>query len=225
MGAPAIPTIDDSTGMTATSICRPMLRPPRHFFFFATLPVPESGIFCGAPSSLSLIVNCAFCAVVFVGENVTETLQLLPGASDVMHSLVTVNGDGADSPVIITLTVVFFGLPFLIVTVLGLLTASTAVLLPNFTDFGEISSLTSTGVAVAVGVAVLVAVAVAVGVTVAVAVAVAVGGGNAGSWGLNTSTRLFWKSATYTLCFESTATPRGEQIPDVLGAGSPLAPS
>ena len=145
-------------------------------YYFAALPVPDNETSCGAPDSSSLMVNCPLCGVVSAGLKITQTLQLLPGANDSMHSVVTEKGAAADSPVIDTLSADFLELPFLIVTTLALLTEPTTVDSPKLTELGEISNLASTGVGVAVGVAVLVAVAVAVAVGVAlVAVAVGVG--------------------------------------------------
>jgi len=123
------------------------------------------------------MINSPLCAVVSVGLKVTETLQLFPGANDVMHWLVTANGAAADSRVIITVILDFLELSFLIVTVLGLLTELTMVDLPNFTDLGENASSGSTGVGVADGVGVAEGVGVAVAVADTVIVAVAVGEG------------------------------------------------
>ncbi len=120
------------------------------------------------------MINSPLCALVSVGLKVTETLQLFPGANDVLHSLLTANGAAADSPVTSTVIADFLEAPFLIVTVLGLLTELTIVDLPNFRDFGENVSLGSTGVGVADGVGGAVAVPDAVAVADAVVVAVAV---------------------------------------------------
>ena len=151
--------------------------PPVYFLTFGALPVPDSGIFCGSPVSSSLTINSPLCAMVSVGLKVTETLQLFPGANDVLHWLVTANGAAADSVVTITVILDFLEAPFLIVTVLGLLTELTMVDLPNFTDLGENASSGSTGVGVADGVGVAEGVGVAVAVADTVIVAVAVGEG------------------------------------------------
>src|ERR1019366_3438052 len=143
-------------------------------YYFGALPVPDNGTCCGAPVSSSLMVNSPVCSVVLGGVKVTDILQLFPGSNIVLHALLTANGGVADSPVIDTAIADFLELPFLIVTVLGLLTASTTVDLPKFKDLGEIFNLASTGVGVAVGVAVALAVVVAVAVAVAVAVGVPV---------------------------------------------------
>jgi len=131
------------------------------FFFFGSFPVPDSGICCGAPASSSLMVNSPYCSVVLGGVNVTETLQLFPGANVLMHSLLTANGVAVVSPVIDMWILDLFELTFLIVTDSALLTLST-VFLPNFKDLGLNLSLSGSGVAVEVGVGVTVAVGVGV---------------------------------------------------------------
>src|ERR1035437_4454663 len=153
---------------------------PFYFFFFGYFPVPDSGICCGAPASLSLMVNSPYCAVVLGGVKVTQTLQLFPGANVLMHWLLTANGATVVSPVIDMCILDLFELPFVLVTDSALLTLPTLVFLPNFKDLGLNLSLSGSGVGVGVGVGVAVAVAVAVGVGVppvgvAVAVLVAVG--------------------------------------------------
>ncbi len=48
-------------------------------------PVPVSGTICGAPCALSSTVKLPICEPVLDGVNVTETLQLFPGANALMH--------------------------------------------------------------------------------------------------------------------------------------------
>src|SRR5271170_7416997 len=155
------------------------------YFFFGAAPVPESGIFCGAPDASSLMINSPVCSVVSGGVKATETSQLLAGANVLLHSFLTAKGGAVVSPMIETLIFELFEVAFLIVTNLALLALSTVVLSPKSTEPGLIVSLpagVAVGVAVAVRVAVAVgvaAVAVAVGVAaVEVAVGVAVGPGD-----------------------------------------------
>jgi len=150
------------------SVCLPF------YFFFGYFPVPDSRICCGAPASLSLMVNSPYRFVVLGGVNVTETLQLFPGANVLMHWLLTANGATVVSPVIDMWILDLVELLFVIVTDSAWLRLPTLVFLPNFKDLGLNLSLSGSGVAVAVGVGVTVAVAVAVGVPVAVAVGVTV---------------------------------------------------
>ena len=143
-----------------------------YYLTFGTLPVPVSGILCGEPTTLSLISSSPVCSRPSVGLKVTRTLQLFPGSSGTVHSLVAANGRSVDTPVTDMTMPDFFELSFLMVTFLGLLVVSSRVFL-NFTSFGEIFSLVSTGVAV--GVAVGVAETVGVGVAEIVGVADTVG--------------------------------------------------
>ena len=49
------------------------------------LPVPDSGIICGAPIASSLTINFPLCGLVSGGVKVTETSQVFPGANVLMH--------------------------------------------------------------------------------------------------------------------------------------------
>jgi hypothetical protein len=112
---------------------------------------------------------------VSIGLNVTDALQLLPGASVFAQLDLITNTDGeAVSIATVTFKPLPFLLEFFIVTTRGLLVRPTAVLLPNEIVPGLILSLTAIGVAVAVGVALAVGVEVLVAVAVAVVVGVAV---------------------------------------------------
>jgi len=109
------------------SVCLPF-----YFFVLGTCPVPDSPTDWGEPIALSLIVNSPLCSDVPVGVNITETLQLWPGASVSLHSDVTANtGGDAVSLSILTARPVFFLPAFLIVTVLGLLVVPTVTVFPN----------------------------------------------------------------------------------------------
>jgi hypothetical protein len=126
---------------------------------------------------LSKIFRLPVCGIVSIGLNVTDALQLLPGARAFAQLDLITNTDGeAVSIATVTFKPLPFLLEFFIVTARGLLVRPTAVLLPNEIAPGLILSLTGigvgVGVALAVGVEVLVAVAVAVVVGVAVAVEV-----------------------------------------------------
>src|SRR5919204_2630603 len=48
---------------------------------FVPVPVPVNGTVCGLPAALSVSVNAADRVPDAVGENVIDTLQLVPGAS------------------------------------------------------------------------------------------------------------------------------------------------
>jgi hypothetical protein len=127
---------------------------------------------------LSKIFRLPVCGIVSIGLNVTDALQLLPGARAFAQLDLITNTDGeAVSIATVTLRPLPFLLEFFIVTARGLLVRPTAVLLPNEIAPGLILSLTGigVGVGVALAVAVEVLVAVAVGVVVGVAVAVEVG--------------------------------------------------
>jgi len=125
---------------------------------------------------LSKIIRLPVCGAVSSGLNITDALQLLPGASVFLHCDLITNNDGVTlSIVMLTPNPVFLLPAFLIVTVAGLLTRPTAVLVPKESDAGLIVNLPRIGVGVALAVAVEVLVAVAVGVVVGVAVAVEVG--------------------------------------------------
>jgi hypothetical protein len=128
---------------------------------------------------LSKIFRLPVCGIVSIGLNVTDALQLLPGARAFAQLDLMTNTDGeAVSIATVTLRPLLpFLLEFFIVTARGLLVRPTAVLLPNEIAPGLILSLTGigVGVGVALAVAVEVLVAVAVGVVVGVAVAVEVG--------------------------------------------------
>jgi hypothetical protein len=105
-------------------------------YYFAALPVPDSGIICGLPIALSLTTNVPFCAVVSAGLKVTKALQLFPGAKVVVHWLVTAKGAAVVSPEIVTLILELLELLFLIITFLALLVLPTVVLLPKATGSG-----------------------------------------------------------------------------------------
>ena len=49
------------------------------------LPVPFSGIICGAPIASSLMINSPVWSPSSGGVKVTETSQVFPGANDLMH--------------------------------------------------------------------------------------------------------------------------------------------
>jgi hypothetical protein len=130
---------------------------------------------------LSEIIKLPFRSVVSAGLKVTDTLQLLPGASVFWHSDFTENTDGDAPSISIVTAVPVFLLPlFLIVTDFELLVFPTVVLAPKSREEGLIVITPGgvgegVGVCVAVEVAVAVApVAVAVGVALRVAVGVAV---------------------------------------------------
>jgi hypothetical protein len=133
------------------SVCLPL-----YFFYLGAFPVPDSGTDCGEPVTLSLISRFALCGVVSGGVKVTDTLQLLPGMSDVSaHSDDTANADGDGdtlSPSMLTARPVFLLPAFLIVTVLGLLVFPTVTLFPNASEAGLIVSFSEIGVGVAVAV-------------------------------------------------------------------------
>ena len=54
---------------------------PGPFGHFGGLPVPVNVTVCGDPTTLSKIISVPTCGVVSGGVNVTENLQLFPGAS------------------------------------------------------------------------------------------------------------------------------------------------
>jgi hypothetical protein len=80
------------------------------------------------------MVKSPYCFVVLGGVKVTETLQLFPGASVLMHWLLTANGAAVVSPVIDMWILDLVELLFVIVTDSALLTLPTLVFLPNFKD-------------------------------------------------------------------------------------------
>ena len=90
-----------------------------------------------------------------IGLNVTDALQLLPGARAFAQLDLITNTDGeAVSIATVTLRPLPFLLEFFIVTARGLLVRPTAVLLPNEIAPGLILSLTGIGVGVGVGIGV-----------------------------------------------------------------------
>jgi hypothetical protein len=135
-----------------------LLSIPLPVFFFGLFPAPESPTDCGAPVTLSKISSSPLCLVVSVGLKVTDTLQLLPGASVFWHCDLTANTGGDALSISILTAKVFFLPAFLILTLLGLLVFPTAVLLPNPSERGLTISFWSIGSGVAVGVAVIVGV-------------------------------------------------------------------
>jgi len=87
------------------------------------------------------------------GVKVTDTLQLLPGASVFSHSDLTAN-TGGHAFQLSTLTArrIFFLPAFVIVTVLGALVFPTFTVFPNASEWGLMVSFAEVGVGVAVGV-------------------------------------------------------------------------
>jgi len=84
---------------------------------------------------LSKIMRVPVCRVVSAGVKVTDTLQLLPGASVFSHADFTANTDGdALSIAMLTARPFLFLSTFLIVTVLGVLVVPTVTPVPNFSE-------------------------------------------------------------------------------------------
>jgi len=116
-------------------------------------PVPDSETDCGEPITLSTIFRLPVCRVVFAGVKVTDTLQLLPGASVSSHPDLTANTGGDALSLSMLTAKPFFFLPaFVIVTVLGALVVPTTTVFPNTSELGLIVSFAEIGVGVAVGV-------------------------------------------------------------------------